>query len=88
MKTEARVRAIYDRQLRSGRLTTQLHQERTERIRYATELRSLRDQLGRRVDARVELEVVEQRVRRVEDRALVVSEDQRAALIDPIKYRA
>jgi 3-hydroxyacyl-CoA dehydrogenase len=40
---ETRVRAIYDRQLRGGRLTTQLHQERTGRIRYATELRSLRD---------------------------------------------
>jgi 3-hydroxyacyl-CoA dehydrogenase len=40
---EGRVRAIYDRQLRGGRLTERLHQERTGRIRYATELRSLRD---------------------------------------------
>jgi 3-hydroxyacyl-CoA dehydrogenase len=40
---EQRVRAIYGRQLRSGRLTQALHQERTGRIRYATELRSLRD---------------------------------------------
>jgi 3-hydroxyacyl-CoA dehydrogenase len=40
---EQRVRAIYDRQLRGGRLTQTLHQERTGRIRYATDLRSLRD---------------------------------------------
>jgi 3-hydroxyacyl-CoA dehydrogenase len=40
---ERRVRAIYDRQLRGGRLTERLHEERTGRIRYATELRSVRD---------------------------------------------
>ncbi len=40
---ERRVRAIYDRQLHGGRLTGRLHAERTGRIRYATELQSLRD---------------------------------------------
>ncbi len=40
---EQRVSAIYDRQLHDGRLTERLHQERTGRIRYTTELRSLRD---------------------------------------------
>lgn len=38
----ARVRAVYGRQLRSGRLTERLHQERTGRIAYSTELRALR----------------------------------------------
>ena len=40
---ERRVRAVYDRQLRGGRLTQRLHEERTGRIRYATDLHSLRD---------------------------------------------
>jgi 3-hydroxyacyl-CoA dehydrogenase len=40
---ERRVRAVYDRQLRGGRLTDRLHAERTGRIRYATDLHSLRD---------------------------------------------
>ena len=40
---ERRVRAIYDRQLHGGRLTGRLHEERTGRIRYATDLQSLRD---------------------------------------------
>ena len=38
----ARVRATYDRQLRSGRLAERLYQERTGRIAYSTELRALR----------------------------------------------
>lgn len=38
-----RVHAVYDRQLRGGRLSDRLHQERTGRIRYETELRALRD---------------------------------------------
>ncbi|HET8995310.1 MAG TPA: FAD-dependent oxidoreductase, partial [Acetobacteraceae bacterium] len=37
-----RVRAIYDRQLSSGRLAERLYRERTGRIAYATELRALR----------------------------------------------
>jgi 3-hydroxyacyl-CoA dehydrogenase len=39
----ARVHAVYDRQLRGGRLSQTLHHERTGRIRYETELRSLHD---------------------------------------------
>ncbi len=38
-----RVHAVYDRQLRAGRLSEHLHEERTGRIRYETELRALRD---------------------------------------------
>ncbi|HEY1933122.1 MAG TPA: 3-hydroxyacyl-CoA dehydrogenase NAD-binding domain-containing protein [Acetobacteraceae bacterium] len=38
-----RVHAVYDRQLRGGRLSDRLHHERTGRIRYETELRALRD---------------------------------------------
>lgn len=37
------VHAVYDRQLRTGRLSERLHEERTGRIRYETELRALRD---------------------------------------------
>ena len=43
LAAERRVRAIYDRQLHGGRLTGRLHAERTGRIRYATDLQSLRD---------------------------------------------
>jgi 3-hydroxyacyl-CoA dehydrogenase len=38
-----RVHAVYDRQLRTGRLSERLHEERTGRIRYESELRALRD---------------------------------------------
>ena len=41
-QAQARVRAIYDRQLRGGRLAERLYQERTGRISYATDLRALR----------------------------------------------
>jgi 3-hydroxyacyl-CoA dehydrogenase len=40
---EARVRAVYDRQLKTGRLNLQTHTERRNRIVYRTELRALRD---------------------------------------------
>jgi 3-hydroxyacyl-CoA dehydrogenase len=40
---ERRVSAIYDRQLRGGRLTDRLHAERTGRIGYAADLHSLCD---------------------------------------------
>ena len=40
---EARIRAVYDRQLKSGRLTLQTHTERRSKIVYRTELRALRD---------------------------------------------
>ena len=38
-----RVHAVYDRQLRGGRLSERMHQERTGRIRYDADLRTLRD---------------------------------------------
>jgi len=38
-----RVHTVYDRQLRTGRLAQRLHEERTGRIRYESELRALRD---------------------------------------------
>lgn len=38
-----RVHAVYDRQLRTGRLSQRLHEERTGRIRYEAELSALRD---------------------------------------------
>jgi 3-hydroxyacyl-CoA dehydrogenase len=40
---EGRVREVYDRQLRGGRLSERLHQERVGRIRYAAKLAALRD---------------------------------------------
>lgn len=40
---EARVRGIYDRQLKSGRLNAQTHGERHQRIVYRHDLRALRD---------------------------------------------
>jgi 3-hydroxyacyl-CoA dehydrogenase len=40
---QQRVHAVYNRQLRAGRLSERLHEERTGRIRYETELRALRD---------------------------------------------
>jgi len=40
---EGRVREVYDRQLRGGRLSERLHQERVGRIRYAARLAALRD---------------------------------------------
>jgi 3-hydroxyacyl-CoA dehydrogenase len=40
---EARVRGVYDRQLKSGRLNLQTHTERRNRVVYRTELRALRD---------------------------------------------
>jgi 3-hydroxyacyl-CoA dehydrogenase len=42
-EAQSRVRAIYDRQLRGGRLTERLHRERIGRIRYAAELRGVHD---------------------------------------------
>ncbi len=38
-----RVQAVYDRQLRTGRLSERLHEERTGRVRYESDLRTLRD---------------------------------------------
>jgi len=40
---EARVRAVYDRQLRGSRLTEAAHRERTGRIRYVDALEALQD---------------------------------------------
>lgn len=40
---EARVRAVHDRQLQTGRLTAQTHAERVGRIRYDHDLHALRD---------------------------------------------
>lgn len=40
---ETRVRAVYDRQLKSGRLTQQVYTERRNRIVFRHELRALRD---------------------------------------------
>lgn len=62
---QARVRAIYERQLRGGRLAEHVFQERTGRIAYDTRLRALRD-----ADLAIEAVVEELDAKRAVFRAL------------------